>query len=471
MMKAVPYTREAYQLMHDGAIALSRVESNGMRVDVEYLEETIHRTRRKIKHLQRNLEGTKEVGEWRRRFGRKFNLDSNEQLGVVLYDVLGYKCERRTESGNYATDEETLGSLEIPFVQDYLRIKKLSKALSTNLVGLKREVVDGFVHPFFNLHTVTTYRSSSDSFNFQNIPIRNAVLAKLIRSAFIPRKGRRIVEVDYSGIEVRVAACYHKDPAMIKYIEDPTKDLHKEMAMQCFKLSEQDIGDIHVRPGKMLRHCGKNLFVFPQFYGDWYIDCARGMWDAIQKMQLKTATGRGLKEHLASQGIKRLGDLNPKEDPGPGTFEEHIRKVEQHFWNVRFPVYTKWKKSWYEAYRKTGFFQMKTGFVCQGYMKRNEVINYPVQGAAFHCLLRSLIQLVLKHLERQHMKTLVIGQIHDSLVADVPVEEMADFASLAHHVMETLLVRAWDWICVPIAVEIEAAPPGRSWAEKEEYKG
>src|SRR5690606_6500640 len=123
-----------------------------------------------------------------------------------------------------------------PFVKTYLEIKKLTKAVSTNFRGILREVVDGKVHCFFNLHLVQTYRSSSDSFNYQNIPVREEEIAKLIRRSFVARPGRQIIEIDIKGAEVITAACYHKDPTMLAYIKDPSKDMHRDMAMELYLL-------------------------------------------------------------------------------------------------------------------------------------------------------------------------------------------------------------------------------------------
>ena len=323
---------------------------------------------------------------------------------------------------------------------------------STYLRGLQREVIDGFVHPFFNLHTVRTYRSSSDSPNFQNIPVRDPEAGRLIRRAFVPRKGRVLVDVDYVGIEIRVAACYHTHPAMIRYIEDPALDLHRDMAAKCYKLPVAKVD-------KAIRYYGKNQFVFPQFYGDFYIDCARGLWEAAAKLKFGGGT---LMDHLRSIGFRRLGALDPQRDPLPGSFEEHIQRVEKHFWQEMFPVYFRWKQAWVDRYRRTGYIDMLTGFRCWGPMKRNEAINYAIQGSAFHCLLWALIRIVLRELRRHKMRSLIVGQIHDSLVGDVPEDELEDFCSLVRDVMVDKLRAAWEWIIVPLEVEIACSD--ESWA-------
>jgi DNA polymerase-1 len=452
-------TIDAYKLLHEGVLALAEVEANGMRIDENYLDMVLEDTRLKIIELSEQIKTDKVAKVWRKRFGARTNLDSGDQLGKVLFDSLDYECKERTEKGKPKTDIASLESLDIPFVKKYLKIKKLKKAHATYLTGIKRECRNGFIHPVFNLHIAQTFRSSSDSPNFQNMPIRDPMMAKLIRSCFIPRKGGRIVETDYSGIEVHAAAWYHKDPVMLEYILDDTKDMHRDMGAQCYKLAPKQVT-------KLVRYCGKNKFVFPQFYGDWYLSCAPALWSSIDQLGLETKDGMPLKQHLMNKGIDRLGSLNPKVDPIQGTFVHHIKKVQEHFWGVRFKDYTAWKDSWYEAYKKTGSFQTLTGFEISGWMKRNEVINYPVQGVAFHCLLWSLIQLQ-KALKKNKMKTKIVGQIHDSIVADVPDAEFKDYLALSNEVMTKKITKHWPWIITPLEVEAEASPVNGSWYQKE----
>ena len=68
------------------------------------------------------------------------------------------------------------------------------------------------------------------------------------------------MEADFGSLEVRIAACYHQDPTMIKYIKDETTDMHRDMAQQIFKLSNFDK---HNRAHGILRTAAKNGFVFP----------------------------------------------------------------------------------------------------------------------------------------------------------------------------------------------------------------
>ena len=109
---------------------------------------------------------------------------------------------------------------------------------------------------------------------------------------------------------------------------------------------------------------------------------------------------------------------------------------------------------------------MLTGFRVDGIYGRNDVINYPVQGAAFHCLLWCLIQLQ-RWLNAAGMKSLIVGQIHDSIVLDVTDDEAKEVLAKAHEIMTEDLPKHYSWIIVPMEVEAEMTPLGGSWFTKE----
>lgn len=457
-----PITHQGYKLLHDGCIALSEVEANGIRIDTDYLKKMIEKTGRQIQQITEQLKEDKIYKTWRKRYGSKTNMDSKEQLGKILFDVMEYPCHNRTKTGRPKADEEALKETKLPFVKLYLKAAKLKKAKNTYLKGILRETVDGFLHPFFNLHLVRSLRGSSDHPNFQNQPVRNPVIRKLVRRAFIARKNHHIVEVDYSGAEICSAACYHHDPRMIRYIENDKLDLHRDMAAQLYLLKKSQVT-------KDARYCGKNMYVFPQFYGDYYVHCAEHLWKAISKMSLKTVDGLSLRKHLREQGIKRLGKLDPDLSPRDGTFEKHVQEVEDDFWKRRFKVYNQWKQDWYYDYLDNGYFDTLTGFRIEGMMNRKQVVNYPPQGDAFHWLLWSLIR-IMKLLRKYKMKSWVGGQIHDSIVGDVHRKERKDYLEICKQVMTIDVRKHWPWIIVPLKIEAEVAPVGGSWYDKEEVE-
>lgn len=462
-MKLRPVTNEGYKLLHDGSIAFAQMEEAGIRVDTAYLDDTITKVSDKIKGLQTALREDETYSLWRREYGKKANLGSRKQLAHILYDVLGYDCPEKTESGQPSTDEKVLSTFDLPLIKGLLEIEKLKKLRSTYLLGIKRETVDGFVHPFVNLHTVETFRSSEDRPNLQNQIKRDAERAAIIRRCFIPRKGRHLVEVDLSGAEVRVSACYNHDPVLIKYIKDPSTDMHRDTAMQLFLLTKDQVGK------KSTRDCAKNQFVFPEFYGSVYFQCAPNIWDSMIKRKFMVeGSDISVKQHLKSKGITRLGECNPKEKPIKGTFEYLVKSVEDDFWNNRFRKYTQWKKDWWNAYLRTGSFSTYTGFTIEGVFKRNDVLNAAIQGSAFHWLLWSIIKMQ-NWLNKYKMKTRIINEVHDSMLLDVPPSELNDVLDKAHEIMTHDLRKHWKWITVPVEVEAEVSPINSSWHDIEKW--
>jgi len=449
-MQITPVDIKGYQLLHEGALALSQIQLNGMKIDLDHCHLQDRRLTKKIKKAEIKLSEYKEVQKWKELYGSKFKYNSNEQLSELLYDHLKLKAKKQTGGDQGSTDEESLQALNMEWLNLLLERRKMEKIQGTYLGGILREQVDGFLYPFFNLHTVVTFRSSSSNINFQNIPVRIPWVKSMVRKAFLPRTDKRVFgEKDYGGIEVKVAACYHRDPTMIEDITDPERDMHRDMAMECYKLEMDEWT-------KDARYCGKNKFVFPQFYGDYYVNCAQALWVGIEQLNLKTADGVPLKKHLAKHGIRSYKK-----------FEKHIQKVERKFWEDRYPVYNQWKNDHVESYQENGYFDSFTGFRYQGVMSRNEAINYAVQGSAFHCLLWSLIHIQKISIEEK-WETKILGQIHDAIVFDFEPSEINHVMKVTDKIMCHDIREVWPWLIVPLDAETEFSPAGKSWYEKDE---
>lgn len=465
-MKVVANRREGYQLLQDGIIELANVEANGIRIDMRRLEATKEDLKDKIRDLRAELQDSKLWRVWSKRFADKAKLKSHSQLSVVLFEEMGFKANKQTESGKDATDEEALQNLGDPYVTKWVRMMKYDKALGTFLSGIEQETVNGRLHPVFNLHTVQTYRSSSDSPNFQNFPVRDKEIAKIIRSLMIPSEGCVLPENDFKGIEVCVSACYHQDKNFISYITTPGKDMHGDMAQQLYMIDKDKVSK---ETFKDARYGAKNKFVFPQFYGDYYVACAKNLWEWIEKGKLKGPGDIPLAEHLADQGIDRLGACDPEQKPKKGTFEAHVQAVEDDFWNNRFIDYGRWRKEWYQQYLDKGYFDMYSGFRVEGVFNRNAVCNYPIQGSAFHCLLWTLIQ-VNRKLRKYRMLAKIVGQIHDSMIGDVPERELRDYWDIIEETVTVELRKHYSWLIVPLEVEYEIPPSHGTWFDKKEVK-
>ena len=453
---------QAYYLLHEGTLALARAERNGIRVDVEYLEEKISDLEKQICDLEDHFKSSRFYSQWKGFQGKEPNPNSSVQLANYLYGELQLVPPKLTATGRGSTDKESLTELNIPELNAVLEARKLKK-IKDYLEGFRREQTDGWLHPSFNLHLARTFRSSSDSPNFQNIPKRDKLAMDVTRRALYPRRGHQLLEVDYGALEVRIAACYHKDPTMLQYIKTD-HDMHADMAQQIFMI---DDFDKHRDDHAVLRGATKNGFVFPQFYGDYFVNCAEYMacdWGGLPKKggwrpgQGVALDGGTLGGHLRSKGIKNLED-----------FIQHVKEIEQDFWGKRFRQYARWKERWWHEYQKTGYIDMLTGFRCKGLMGKNDAINYPIQGSAFHCLLWSFIELD-KMLVQNKWRSRIIGQIHDAIVLDVYPPELPMLVKHIVDITTKKLPEAWNWISVPLTVEFEICDVDTSWADKKELE-
>jgi DNA polymerase I len=454
-----PKIESAYQLLHEGVLALSNAEEAGIRIDMDYVRREYAKLTLRISELEKQFKDTKLYKHWEHASNGKVNINSDAQLRWFLYDIKRLSPPKYTESGLGSTDEETLLKLEIPELLNLIEMKKLKKTRDY-LDGFAREQVDGYIHPNFNLHLVKTYRSSANNPNLQNIPNRDEEQMTICRGALYPRTGHQFLEVDFKAIEVAVSCCYHKDSNMLKYVKNKSTDMHSDMAKQIFMIDEIDKSKPdHV----ILRQAAKNGFVFPQFYGDYYIDCANvifgwiklpsGKWTVHQGIELDTKMFT-ISDHLISKGIS-----------SSKAFESHLKDVEDDFWNNRFSEYNDWKKRWWRVYQKYGYIDLLTGFRCSGIMDMKNCINYPIQGTAFHCLLWSFIE-TDKWLRAEGYKSRLVGQIHDSMILDVLPDELEIVKETIKKITCEMLPDNWKWIIVPLEVDMKVYPVDGSWAEK-----
>jgi len=417
-----------------GIQALSHTNQTGMRIDHEMMEIQYKRLSKKIQRTETQLEQFDEFQKWEKR--EPLNVMSDQQLKILLYEILKY---RKPEKGGLV-DEAALTKIGTPFIGKLLQLKKMKKLRDTYLAQLQREAVGDLVHPFFNLHLVTTFRSSSDSPNFQNIPKRDKSAKAIIRSCIRPRPGNRLVEWDYKGVEVSVGCAYHKDQNMIKYVTDPKNDMHRDTVMDMLMMTKEQITP-------SIRHIGKNGFVFPAFYGSSAQEIAPNVWGMLEPPE---------KEWLNKKGIMDLDD-----------FTAHIEDVEKIFWGERFPQYSAWKRKTYNQYKKTGYVDLYTGFRCYGPMKYTEATNYPIQGSAFHCLLYTLIN-TQKKIAEISGRSCIIGQIHDAIVADIHPEDEETASAIIEEWGTRRIREEWDWINVPLVIEKEVSPVDGCWADMED---
>jgi len=459
-----PVTKEAYRLFHEGSLALAEAEFNGIRCDRAYCERMITNIDRQIQSLTRKMRESELGKAWHSRYGENALYSSGKQLREVLTKELGLKISKETKKGNISIDHKTLESLGRDDLKLLLRKNGLEKMTGTYLRNfLSESEADGFIHPFFHLSEygedvrggAATYRSSSSHPNFQNLPNRHEEERRLIRRAFLPRPGHRIVSRDYGAMEFRISACLHHDPNMIRYIEQGD-DPHRDVSSQCFLLDPELCTKEYGEAGKLVRFAGKNSFTFAQIYFQEPSNTAQGLWSSIDDLDLRHPKdpNKSIKAHLRDKKIRNFND-----------FSKHIERVCNWFWNDMFQEYGRWRKKWVSDYDKKGYFDMITGFRLEGVMTKYQLGNYPIQGPAFHCLLWSMIR-VHQAWSKRGVKSKVIGQIHDELTTDEHGDEFYRNQEEVPKIMAEDIRKEWPWIVVPLEVETEATGVDESWYYK-----
>lgn len=176
--------------------------------------------------------------------GHEFNVSSPKQLGEVLFDELKVIPERqkRTEGGFRSTRESELEKIRDahPVVQHILDYREVKKLLSTYIENLPPLLdTENRLHAEFLQTGTTTGRMASQNPNLQNIPIHSE-RGRTIRKAFIATKEFTLVALDYSQIELRVAAILSGDEKLCAIFKDG-RDVHQEVASMVFSVPAEKV--------------------------------------------------------------------------------------------------------------------------------------------------------------------------------------------------------------------------------------
>lgn len=214
---------------------LKKMEVTGIRLDRAYLAELSKTLHTELSGIEARIYSAA---------GMEFNLNSPKQLGEVLYDTLGLKPknQKRTGTGQRSTRESELEKLRDahPVIKDILRYRELAKLLGTYIDNLPNMVEqDGRLHTTFLQAGSTTGRMATQNPGLQNIPVRSEE-GFAIRKAFVAQRGFRLVAIDYSQIELRIAAILSGDPKLIEIFK-AGEDVHSGVASRVFGVPEAQV--------------------------------------------------------------------------------------------------------------------------------------------------------------------------------------------------------------------------------------
>lgn len=215
------------------ARVIQRIEARGIALDPAVLKAQSDEIGAKIHTLKQGIA---------KHAGYPVNPDSPKQLQKLLFEDLGLEASKKTKTG-YSTDAATLEELSLyhPVVNLILECRSLTKLKGTYLDTLPKAInpTTGRLHTSFRQAVAQTGRLSSKDPNLQNIPIRTE-LGRRIRDAFVAPKGRVLVTLDYSQIELRVLAHLSQSKNLIGAFRDGV-DVHRRTASEVFEVPEKDV--------------------------------------------------------------------------------------------------------------------------------------------------------------------------------------------------------------------------------------
>ena len=219
---------------------IEKMQKVGVKIDKKELERLSKTYHEKLSILEKNI--------WDLA-GGEFNINSPKQLGEILFLKLNLKPknQKKTGSGALSTKESELEKMKdmhpiIPFVFEYREFQKL---LSTYIDVIPTLLDDnGRLHAKFLQAGTTTGRLASSDPNLQNIP-NSTDLGRNIRAAFIAEKNNILLSLDYSQVELRIAAFLSGDLKLIDIFKNG-EDVHTAVASEVFEVSK-DIVDKEMR--------------------------------------------------------------------------------------------------------------------------------------------------------------------------------------------------------------------------------
>ncbi len=209
-------------LVSPASVAVAQVEAWGVPTSRDALEAF-------DAHLAGQLA---EIGKRLALYSTTINWDSPDQIAELLYKKLGLPILSETDGGKPSTSEATLDQLRkhhpLPgLILDHRGMSKMRGAFAIGMLPHVRS--DGRIHPNLKLDGARSGRLSCEGPNLQQIPRADTVEGKMARDVFRASPGHKIVQLDYSQIELRVAAALSNDPDMLKIFEDGV-DYHQRTA-------------------------------------------------------------------------------------------------------------------------------------------------------------------------------------------------------------------------------------------------
>ena len=357
---------------------LSRIERTGALVDDTLLFHQSQELSERIAELERQAWALAE---------QEFNLASPKQLGEILFTKLELPVLKKTAKGAPSTKEEVLQelALDYPLPKVLLEHRGLAKLKSTYTDKLPTMInpTTKRIHTSYHQAGTATGRLSSSDPNLQNIPVRSAE-GRRVRQAFIAAPGCKIVAADYSQIELRIMAHLSEDPSLLAAFA-AGQDIHRATAAEVFGTDTESVTVDQRRSAKAIN--------FGLIYG-------------------MSAFGLARQLNIGRKQAADYIELYFQRYPGVQHYMNNIRHSAAEFGYV-------------ETYfgRRLYLPEISSSNGMRRQAAERTAINAPMQGTAADIIKLAMIS-VDDWLQNSDLESVIIMQVHDELVLEVPEREL-----------------------------------------------
>ncbi len=404
---------------------LADMEMTGIALDGDYLRGLSGRISEIIAERERQIH---ELA------GRPFNINSTQQLAKVLFEELGLKGTKRTQTG-YSTNQDVLEELrdKHPIVEAVLEYRQLGKLKSTYVDSLPEMVnpATGRVHTSFNQTIASTGRLSSVNPNLQNIPIRTEI-GREVRRAFIadnrspkhlfPDEEAVLLTADYSQVELRLLAHFSADENLIAAFRRG-EDIHRRTAAIVYNVPLEEVTPDQRRIAKSAN------------FGIIYGLSAYGL-----------ARDTGMPVAQAGRFIETYFKQYPK-------VQGYLNGSKQHAIEHGYVAAVSGRRRYIPEINSPNGAKRSAA--------ERMAINMPVQGTAADLMKEAMIRMHAA-LPDEGLLSKLLLQVHDELVFEAPRSEIEPLAALARTIMRD--VGDDLGLIVPLEVEVKVGP---NWGDTE----
>ncbi|MBO9677637.1 MAG: DNA polymerase I [Acidovorax sp.] len=374
LLQADEKLRGIYELEIASSETLYRIERNGVLIDAPTLAQQSHELGQRILQLEQEAY---EIA------GQPFNLSSPKQLGEIFFDKLGLPVVKKTATGARSTDEEVLEKLaeDYPLPAKILEHRSLTKLKGTYTDKLGAMVLPrtGRVHTHYAQAVAVTGRLSSNDPNLQNIPIRTPE-GRRVREAFVAPAGRVIASADYSQIELRIMAHISGDEALLGAFREG-QDVHRATAAEVFGVGVDQVTSEQRRYAKVIN--------FGLIYGMSSFGLAKNLG-----IETKAAAAYIDRYFQRYPGVKQYMDETKASAKARG-YVETVFGRRLYLPEINSP----------NGPRRAG--------------AERAAINAPMQGTAADLIKKAMVA-VQARLDAEKPEVLMIMQVHDELVFELP---------------------------------------------------